>query len=72
MSEEEISNELKVLDLKLSDLEVKGVKLEEMLRFAMEPGEFYLVVNCCCKLRIKKFMNIESVVNNSSVVTSVM
>lgn len=36
MSESSIANELEVLDVQLSDLEVKGVKLEEMLRFTMD------------------------------------
>lgn len=35
MTEEEITTELKVLDIKLTDYETKGVKLEEMLRYAM-------------------------------------
>ncbi|XP_039267039.2 MICAL-like protein 1 [Styela clava] len=36
MSEQEIANELKLLDVQLTDYETKGVKLEEMLRFAMD------------------------------------
>lgn len=36
MSESSIANELEVLDVQLSDLEVKGVKLEGMLRFTMD------------------------------------
>lgn len=35
MTEDEITTELKVLDIKLTDYETKGVKLEEMLRYAM-------------------------------------
>jgi len=38
MTEEEITTEMKVLDLQLKDLEKKGVKLEEVLREDMELG----------------------------------
>lgn len=38
MTEEEISTEMKVLDVQLKDLEKKGVKLEEVLRDEMDSG----------------------------------